>query len=120
MLGLCSPKSPCDSSLWLGGGRGGSGFRLPPVVGGLLGPPECMPFIPKLSWQSRDGREALAGPSASGVSFLLVGEVVVIRTIPKKKICKKAKRLSQEALQIAEKRREVKDKGEEERYPSEE
>ena len=46
--------------------------------------------------------------------------VVVIRTIPKKKICKKAKWLSQEALQIAEKRREVKDKGEKERYPSEE
>ena len=34
--------------------------------------------------------------------------------------CKKAKWLSQEALQIAEKRREVKDKGEKERYPSEE
>ena len=36
-------------------------------------------------------------------------------TIPKKK-CKKAKQLSEEALQIAEKRREVKHKGEEERY----
>jgi len=36
-------------------------------------------------------------------------------TIPKKK-CKKAKWLSEEALQIAEKRREVKRKGEEERY----
>ena len=38
---------------------------------------------------------------------------------PKKK-CKKTKWLSEEALQIAEKRREVKDKGEKERYPSEE
>ena len=35
-----------------------------------------------------------------------------IKTIPKKKICKKAKWLSEEALQIAEKRREVKGKGE--------
>ena len=38
------------------------------------------------------------------------------KTIPKKKICKKAKRLSEEALQIAEKRREVKSKEEKERY----
>ena len=38
-----------------------------------------------------------------------------IRTIPKKKKCKKAKWLSQEALQIAEKRREVKGKGVKER-----
>ena len=36
----------------------------------------------------------------------------VIKTIPKKKKCKMAKWLSQEALQIAEKRREDKDKGE--------
>ena len=35
----------------------------------------------------------------------------VIKTIPKKKECKKVKWLSEEALQIAEKRREVKDKG---------
>ena len=40
----------------------------------------------------------------------------VIKTIPKKKKCKKAKWLSEEALQIVEKRREVKSKGEEERY----
>ena len=40
----------------------------------------------------------------------------MIRTIPKKKKCKKAKRFSQEALQIAVKRREVKSKGEKERY----
>ena len=36
----------------------------------------------------------------------------VIKTIPKKKKCKKAKRLSEEALQIARKRREAKVKGE--------
>ena len=40
----------------------------------------------------------------------------VIKTIPKKKKCKKAKWLSEGALQIAEKRREVKGKGEKERY----
>ena len=39
----------------------------------------------------------------------------VIRTTPKKKKCKKAKWLSEEALQIAEKRREAKGKGEKER-----
>ena len=39
-----------------------------------------------------------------------------IKTIPKKKKCKKPKWLSEEALQIAVKRREVKSKGEEERY----
>ena len=40
----------------------------------------------------------------------------VIKTIPKKKKCKKTKWLSEEALQIAEKRKEVKGKGEKERY----
>ena len=40
----------------------------------------------------------------------------MIKTIPKKKKCKKAKWLSEEILQIAEKRREAKDKGEKERY----
>ena len=39
-----------------------------------------------------------------------------IKTIPKKKKCKKTKWLSEEALQIAKKRREAKDKGEKERY----
>ena len=39
-----------------------------------------------------------------------------MKTIPKKKKCKKAKWLSEEPLQIAEKRREAKGKGEKERY----
>ena len=39
-----------------------------------------------------------------------------IKTIPKKKKCKKAKWLSKEALQIAVKRREMKSKGEKERH----
>ena len=40
----------------------------------------------------------------------------VIKTISKEKKCKKAKQLSEEALQIAEKRRKSKSKGERERY----
>ena len=40
----------------------------------------------------------------------------VIKTIPKKKKCRKAKWLSEEVLQIAVKRRELKSKGEKERY----
>ena len=40
----------------------------------------------------------------------------VIKIMPKKKKCKKAKGLSEEALQIAEERREAKGKGEKERY----
>ena len=40
----------------------------------------------------------------------------LIKTITKKKKCKKAKWLSEEALQIAEKRKEAKGKGEKERY----
>ena len=41
---------------------------------------------------------------------------VVTKTMPKKKKCKKAKWLSEEALQMAVKRREAKSKGEKERY----
>ena len=41
---------------------------------------------------------------------------VVIKTLPKKKKCRKAKQLYEKALQIAEKRREAKGKGENERY----
>ena len=45
-----------------------------------------------------------------------VVQEVVIKTIPKKKKCKKAKWLSEEALQTAEKRKDMKGKGEKERY----
>ena len=41
---------------------------------------------------------------------------VVIKTIPKEKKCKKAKWLSEKGLQIAEKRREAKGRGEKDRY----
>ena len=53
------------------------------------------------------------------VTWMEVHDIVQetgIMTIPKKKKCKKAKWLSEEALQIAEKKREVKGKGEKERY----
>ena len=43
-------------------------------------------------------------------------EEAVIKTIPKKKKCKKAKWLSEEALQTAEKRRDAKGKGEKGKY----
>ena len=39
-----------------------------------------------------------------------------MKIIPKKKSCKKAKQLSEEALQIAEKRKDTRAKGEKERY----
>ena len=51
--------------------------------------------------------------------WMEVGDIVqeaVIKTIPKKKKCKKAKWFSEEALQIAENRRETKGKGGKERY----
>ena len=43
---------------------------------------------------------------------------VVTKTIPKKKKCKKAKWLSEEALQIAEKRKQVKSKGKRKGIPN--
>ena len=55
-------------------------------------------------------------PEEQWTKFCDVEQEAVIKTIPKKKKCKKAKWLSEEALQIAEKRIEVKDKGEKERY----
>ena len=45
-----------------------------------------------------------------------ISQEVMTKTIPKKKKCKKVKCLSEEPLQIAEKRREAQDRGERERY----
>ena len=45
-----------------------------------------------------------------------IAQETEIKTIPKKKKCKRAKWLSEKALHIAVKRREVKSKGEKERY----
>ena len=55
-------------------------------------------------------------PEGLWTEVLNTVQEAVTKTIPKKKKCKKEKRLSEEALQIAEKRREVKGKGERERY----
>ena len=55
----------------------------------------------------------------SGELWTKVGDSIqeaVVKTIPKQKKCKKAKWLSKETLQIVEKRREVKVKGEKETY----
>ena len=55
-------------------------------------------------------------PEEQWVEVRDIVQEAVIKTISKKMKCKKAKWLSEEALQIAEKRREAKDKGEKERY----
>ena len=55
-------------------------------------------------------------PEELGMEVHDIVQEAVIKIIPKKKKCKKAKWLSEEDLQIAEKRREVKGKGEKERY----
>ena len=55
-------------------------------------------------------------PEELWMEVLDIVQEAMIKTIPKKKKCKKAKRLSEEALQIPEKRREAKGKGEKERY----
>ena len=54
-------------------------------------------------------------PSELRTEVCDIVQEAVIKNIPKKKKCEKAKWLSEEALQIAEKRREVKGKGEKER-----
>ena len=56
------------------------------------------------------------GPEELWMEVYDIVQEAVIKTIPKKKKCKKAKWLSDEALQIAEKRREAKGKGGKERY----
>ena len=56
------------------------------------------------------------GPEKLWIEVHNIVEEAVIKTIPKKKKCKRAKWLSEEALQRAEKRRQVKGKGEKERY----
>ena len=55
-------------------------------------------------------------PNEVGTEVHDIVQETGIKTIPKKKKCKKAQWLSDEALQIAEKRREAKGKGEKERY----
>ena len=55
-------------------------------------------------------------PEEPGTKVCEIVQEAVIKTIPEKKNCKKAKWLPEETLQIAVKRREAKCKGEKERY----
>ena len=55
-------------------------------------------------------------PEELRIDVCSIVQEAVTKTIPKKRKCKKAKWSSEEALQIAEKRREAKGKGERERY----
>ena len=55
-------------------------------------------------------------PEEQWMEVCNIVQEAVIKTIPKKKKCKKAKWLSEEALQIAEKRKEAKGKGGKEGY----
>ena len=55
-------------------------------------------------------------PEELWTEVLDIVQEAVVKTIPKKKKCKKAKWLSEEALQTTMKRREVKGKGEKEQY----
>ena len=55
-------------------------------------------------------------PEEIGTEVRKIVQEAVTKNIPKEKKCKKAKWLSNEALQIAEKRREAKGKGEERSY----
>ena len=57
-------------------------------------------------------------PEELWMEVLHIVQEAGIKNIPKEKKCKKAKWLSEEALQIAVKRREAKSKGEKERYPN--
>ena len=62
------------------------------------------------------GLDLIRVPEELWMEVCNISQEVVTKTIPKKKKCKKVKCLSKEALKIAEKRREVKDKGERGRY----
>ena len=55
-------------------------------------------------------------PEKPGTEVCNIVQEAVNKTIPKKKKCKKAKLFSEEAIQIAEERKEAKGKGERERY----
>ena len=55
-------------------------------------------------------------PEEQRTEICNIVQKMVTKTIPKKEKCKKAKWLSEEALQIAEERRETKDKRKEKRY----
>ena len=72
-----------------------------------------------MNWFFASGGQGIRSDRVPEVLWMEVHNIVqevVIKTIPKKKKCKEAKWLSEEALQMAKKRRKVKGKGEKERY----
>ena len=113
--------------------------RLSPFWGGPRGPrlPTVCPLVSSpscperhgahpLGWSGEGGQQAwttrAGGRAALCICILTTANFAddraVIKTIPKKKKCKKPKWLSEKALQIAMKRRDAKGKGEEERCQS--
>ena len=73
-------------------------------------------FASSESLSSKKGCSESMITTSKRIRGLNVVQEAVIKPIPKKKKCKKAKWWSEEALQVAEKRREVKGKREKERY----
>ena len=83
----------------------------------LCDPMDCsVPGLPLTWWCHATISSSVIPFSSCLQSFPASGSFQMMKTIPKKKKCKKAKWLSEETLQIAVKRREAKDKGEKERY----
>ena len=78
-----------------------------------------IPWTEKPGWLYSIGSQRVRHDRAINTSLHFTRDIVqeaVIKTIPQKNKCKKAKWLSEETLQIAEKRTEAKGKGEKERY----
>ena len=78
-----------------------------------------IPWTEKPGWLYSIGSQRVRHDQAINTSLHFTRDIVqeaVIKTIPKKNKCKKAKWLSEKDLQLAEKRKEAKDKGEKERY----
>jgi len=75
-----------------------------------------IPYDYKVEMTEIQGIRSDRVPEELWMEVHYIVQKAVIKTIPKKKKCKKAKWLPEEALQIAEKRREAKNKGEKEKY----
>ena len=75
-----------------------------------------IPYDYKVEMTEIQGIRSDRVPEELWMEVHYIVQKAVIKTIPKKKKCKKAKWLSEEALQITVKRRESKGKGEKERY----
>ena len=74
------------------------------------------PWAGKIPWRRERLPTPVFLPEELWMEVRDIVQETGIKTIPKKKRCKKAKQLSEEALQIAVERRKAKGKGEKERY----